>query len=270
MTIFLRWLGNAGFEFKMDDLTVVVDPFLTRPKVRNLYFGRVAPDQAALRKYIPHCDHLLVTHAHFDHCMDVPEIALRTGATVHGSANTCAIMRIAGVPLNQIHGISAGDSFYIGNIRVSVLPATHPWLPGYYYARPKPAMRFPARLQDYRMDACYSYLLESQGRRMLIWSSTRSEGAPRADLLTCRAVSSQRWYEDLLEQVQPRVVIPQHWDDFFQPLSTYPRPFFGTPRLGLPPVRRIDLREFEKRVVKAYSNCRVLQPEIFKPYEIDF
>lgn len=270
MTINLRWLGNAGFEFKMDGLTVIVDPFLTRPKAHQVYFGRVAPDQAALQKHIPRCDHILVTHAHFDHCMDAPEITMRTGAIVHGSANTCAILSAAGVPLNQIHSISAGDSFYIGNIRVSVLPAAHPWLPGYYYAKPNPAMKFPARLRDYRMDACFSYLLECAGRRILIWSSTSSAGAPRADLLTCRAVSSQGWYAELLGQVKPKVVIPQHWDDFFQPLSANPRPFFASPRLGFPPIARIDLGEFESRIIKASPGCRVLLPEIFRFYEIDF
>ncbi len=270
MTIFLRWLGNAGFELKMDDLTLIVDPFLTRPKVRNLYFGRVEPDKAPLRKHIAHCDHILVTHAHFDHCMDAPEIALRTGATVHGSANTCAIMRMAGVPLQQTHVVSAGESFSLGNVQVNVLPAAHPWIPLYTPGKLANNLNFPACLRDYRMDACYSFLLESQGRRMLIWSSTRSAGAPRADLLACRAVSGQRWYEDLLNQVEPRVVLPQHWDDFFQPLSAYPRPFWGTPRPGFPPLRRINLRDFETRMVKARPQCHVLLPEMFKAYAIDF
>ena len=270
MTIILRWLGNAGFEFQIDGLIIIVDPFLTRPKARQIYFSRVAPDQAALRKQILHCDHILVTHAHFDHCMDAPEIAMRTGAVVHGSANTCAILYQAGVPERQIHLIEANTSFNLGEISVSIIPADHPWIPGYTPGRVSPALIFPARLRDFRMDTCFSYLLECAGRRFLIWSSTRSAGAPRADLLTCRAVSSQGWYAELLGQVKPKVVIPQHWDDFFQPLSANPRPFFGPPRVGFPPIARIDLGEFENRIIKASPGCRVLLPEIFRSYEIDF
>jgi len=265
----MRWLGNAGFEFQIDGLTIIVDPFLTRPKARNLFFGRVPLDEAALRKYISHCDHILVTHAHFDHCLDAPEIALRTGATVHGSANTCVLMRQAGVPERQIHLIKANTSFNVDEISVSIIPADHPRIPGYTPGRVSPAITFPARLRDYRMDACFSYLLVYKDRRILVWSSTRSAGAPRADLLTCRAVSSRHWYEDLLAQAQPRMVIPQHWDDFFQPLSAHPRPFFGTPQVGFPPITRIDLREFESRILKASSGCRVLLPEIFKSYKIN-
>ena len=109
-------------------------------------------------------------------------------------------------------------------------------------------LEFPLRLRDYRMDACFSFLLEFEGTRILVWSSTRPEGAPRADLLTCRAVSSQRWYDKLLGQVQPRLVLPQHWEDTYQPLSDDPRPFFSAPRLGIPPIGRIDLADFSARV----------------------
>lgn len=269
MSIQIRWLGNAGFEFHLGETTVIVDPFLTRPQYHQTYFGRVAPDEAALRKHIQHCDHILVTHAHFDHCMDAPEIALRTGARVHGSANTCRLMQAAGLPATQTHEITSGDNFDIADIHIRVLPAAHPWIPGYTFGSLKHELQFPLRLRDYRMDACFSYLLEYSSTRMLVWSSTRPEGAPRADLLTCRAVSSQGWYTTLLEQVQPGLVIPQHWDDTYQPLSDDPQPFFSAPRPGFPPIQRIHLDDFAARVKKAAPHSRVLLPKIFIPYQIN-
>ncbi len=265
----IKWLGNAGFEFRIDRTTLLVDPFLTRPKAYQTYFGRIAPDQAALQRYIPVCDHILVTHAHFDHCMDAPAIAMRTGARVHGSANTCRLMEAAGLPAAQIHEVAAGDVFKTGDVRIRVLPAAHPWIPGYSRGKLKKKLKFPLRLPDYRMDACFSFLLEANGARILVWSSTHSVGAPAADLLTCRAVSSPRWYAKLLGQVRPRVAVPQHWDDFFQPLTLHPRPFFGTPRPAIPPIRRIDLQDFQEKVDRAHPNCRVLLPEIFQTYSIE-
>jgi L-ascorbate metabolism protein UlaG (beta-lactamase superfamily) len=177
--------------------------------------------------------------------MDAPEIATRTGANIYGSPNTCRIMQAAGVPEKQLNAVANGENFRIGRVRVYALPAYHPWLPGYGYRRLNRELKFPAHLSDYRMDACYSYLLETEDKRILIWSSTHWQGAPRADLLTCRAVSSVRWYCHLLQQVQPKMVIPQHWDDFFQPLSDHPAPFWSSPQLRFPPIARIDLEDFD-------------------------
>jgi len=269
MNFQLRWLGNAGFEFRLGQTVLVVDPFLTRPRFYQTYFGHAAPDEAALRTHIPRCNAILVTHAHFDHCMDAPAIALRTGARVHGSANTCRLMQAAGLPAGQTHIIASGDDFKINGIRVSVLPAAHPWIPGYSFGRLRRELEFPLRLRDYRMDACFSFLLEFEGTRILVWSSTQPEGAPRADLLTCRAVSSQRWYDRLLQQVHPKLVLPQHWDDTYRPLSDAPQPFFSAPRPGVPPIRRIDLADFTARVRQAAPDCAILVPSILKVYSIN-
>ena len=267
MQIKVRWLGNAGFEFLLGKQGILVDPFLTRPKPRNVYFGRVEPDRQALRAHIRSCDHILVTHTHFDHCMDVPEITRRTGARVYGSHNTCQIMRMAGLPEKQIHEIKAGEEFHFAEITVRVLPAAHPWIPGYTFGNLKSGLRFPLRLRDYRMDACFSFLIQTPHDSILIWSSTRTDGAPRADVLTCRAVSSQVWYQSLLDQVQPAVVLPQHWDDMFQPLSSLsgnPRPYFGAPRPSKLPLKRIDLQAFKSMIIHAQPDCRVILPRIFE------
>jgi hypothetical protein len=269
MKIQLRWLGNAGFEFQLGKTTLTVDPFLTRPHFYQTYFGRVAPDEAALQKHITRSDAILVTHAHFDHCMDAPAVAIRTGASVHGSANTCRLMRAAGLPAEQTHVVAADDHFSINDVRVNVLPAAHPWIPGYTFGQLRGKLEFPLRLRDYRMDACFSFLLEFEGTRILVWSSTRPDGAPRADLLTCRAVSSQIWYDKLLGQVQPSLVLPQHWEDTYQPLSHDPQPFFSAPRLGVPPIGRIDLADFSARVRRAAPDCDILVPDIFKTYSCE-
>ena len=265
----IRWLGNAGFELQLNGSTLIVDPFLTRPKFWQTYFGQVAPDKATLQEHIPHCDHILITHAHFDHCMDAPEIARRSGARVHGSYNTCQLMQAAGLPTERTHPIQAGDSFQIADVQISVLPAAHPWIPGYTRGELGSDLHFPLRLRDYRMDSCYSFLISYNGMRILIWSSTSSQGAAQADLLTCRAVSRQRWYDDLLAQVNPGLVFPQHWDDTYQPLDGRPRPFFGAPRLAIPPLQRIDLQDFKARIQQAKPNTKVILPEIFESYKLD-
>lgn len=261
-------MGNAGFEFNLGSATLLVDPFLTRPRQAQLWFGRAAIDHEAIKEHVKAGNHILVSHAHFDHFMDVPEIALSFGAVIYGSANTCALARKLNGPDSQIHLIKPGDEFELDEIHVKVIPARHPWIPGYTSGHLKKDLKPPLQLREYRMDACLSFLIGFQGKSILVWSSIGAEDAEAADILICRAVSRQRWYTELLESVQPRLVIPSHWDDMFRPLSEPTRPFFSPPRLGLPPMRRIDLREFERRVKKASPGCAVLVPERFKEYDL--
>ena len=264
MKFAFRWLGNAGFEFLLGKTTLLVDPFLTRPRQTQLFFGRVSIDRLAINERVKACDHVLVSHTHFDHIMDVPEIAACTGAMVHGSANTCELARRLGVPENQVHQINVNDEFEIDDIKVKIIAAVHPWIPGYTSGRLKSALDQPLRLHDYRMDSCLSFLVTFQGRRILVWSSIATEYAEAADVLICRAVSDEHWYARMLAGVKPRLVMPSHWDNMFRPLSEPPRTYFLPPRLALPPLRRIDLGDFERKVKKAKPDCEVLFPERFK------
>lgn len=268
MSITLRWLGNAGFEFTPGGQVLLIDPFLTRPKRRNIYFGQVAPDTGAIATHVTRCDHILVSHAHFDHFMDAPEIARRTGAIIHGSRNTCALARALGVPAAQIKLIRSGDEFTLGDIAVRAIPAAHPWIPGYTSGKLADDVQEPLRLRDYRMDDCLSFLITYKETRILVWSSTRTAGALPADTLICRAVSGTRWYENMLRAVNPRLVIPSHWDDMFAPLSEPPRPFFSPPKLALPPLRRIDLGEFARKARLAKADCEALVPDRFRQYTL--
>jgi len=268
MPISIRWLGNAGYYAQFSESKVVIDPYFTRPQATNLFYGRVSPDVTAIRAYSGACDAVLISHAHFDHCMDAPDLARLHKATYYGSENACTIARACGLAERQIQRIQAQDAFTIGEVQVTVIPARHPWIPGYTRGETSNNLQPPLHLQDYRMDDCFSFLLASAAGSVLVWSSTSSQEAQKADILICRAVSSQRWYEHLLAEVNPRWVIPSHWDDMFQPLSADPTPFFSAPQFALPPIQRIDLLEFERKVKKAHPGCRVLLPRRFMDYRL--
>jgi L-ascorbate metabolism protein UlaG (beta-lactamase superfamily) len=70
MAVDIRFLGQACFELKSGDTTVLIDPFLSQnPK------AAAQPDELEP-------DVVLLTHGHFDHIGDTVDIAKRTGATV--------------------------------------------------------------------------------------------------------------------------------------------------------------------------------------------
>ena len=84
----LRWLGAAGFSLEHGQSTLLFDPFLSRYGLLATAVKRLRPWEEVLRREIPRADDILVGHAHYDHALDAPPIALRTGATIYGSRST--------------------------------------------------------------------------------------------------------------------------------------------------------------------------------------
>jgi hypothetical protein len=68
--------------------------------------------------------------------------------------------------------------------------------------------------------------------------------------------------------VQPRLVVPVHWDDLFRPLTRPLRPYYELPRWQLPPLQRINLQRFMDRIGRITPGIQVLIPEIFEVYDL--
>lgn len=267
----VRWLGVAGLEIVAQGQTLLIDPFLTRPPLRRVLFGRAHSNTTLVARHIPRADAVLVTHPHWDHLMDVPAVLAQTGATAHGSPNTCALLRALGAPAERVRLLVAGDRLALDAITVRTLPAEHvrllgrPVLSGPVAA----SRRAPLRLRDYRMDHDYSFLIEAGGLHLLDWSSETATGALPADVLFVKPFAIHRpAYAELLRAVRPRLVIPIHWDDFFRPLSHPLRPSFGPPEWRWPPLLRVDLDAFRAATARAAPDARVLVPELFHAYAL--
>src|SRR5207249_5512425 len=95
-SVSFRWLGVAGVELTANGRTLAIDPFFSRPPFKRYLFGPISPDRTLVREKLTCCDYVLVSHAHWDHVMDVPEVALHTGALTFGSPNTCRLLTLLG------------------------------------------------------------------------------------------------------------------------------------------------------------------------------
>ncbi len=265
-----RWLGVAGVEIKVGDQILAIDPYFTRVPFRCLWLGRPQPNRALAIEKLPLCDHILVTHPHWDHLMDVPDAARHTGAAVLGSPNTCRMLRVLGIPESQTREIAVGDRLELGAFQVKILPSVHPRTPidRRINAPLPPILTPPLRLTDYRMDACYSFLIEVSGYRLLYGPGQDPTQSAPADVAFTGAGASRRFYETMLAIVRPRVLVPVHWDNLFSPLSRPIRPMLAPPRLAIPPLRRLNLPSFARVIEAIAPETRVLIPEIFHPYTV--
>ena len=267
-SVSFRWLGVVGTELRANDQTLLVDPYFTRIPMRRLWFGRVEPDHGLIAEKIRASDFVLITHAHFDHIMDVPDVVHNTGAAALGSANACRLLAAYGVSEEQAREIKAGDKLNLKDFEVEVFRSQHMRTPGFSPGRLSSVPKPPLRARDYRMDENFSFLISIGGYRMLTDPGERPGAAPPADILLVFPYRNEAYYKSLLPLVQPKVVIPTHWDDFFRPLSKPLRPLIQPPKGPRISLRRINLTAFGRMIERISPETKVFVPDIFHTYDL--
>lgn len=267
-SIRFRWLGTAGIELVVKGQVLLIDPYFTRIPIWRLVLGRARPNGALILDSVQRADYVLVTHAHFDHVMDVPDLVRGTRAVAFGSPNTCDLLAECGVPRERIQEINVGDDFGLGEYQVRTLLAEHIALPLFSYGPLGCDLTPPLRARDYRMDGYYSFLISVDGQRMLTDPGKCPEHAVAADVLVIYPGMPRSFYELLLPRVRPRIVVPYHWDDFFRPLSLPLCTFWRPPRWSFPQLGRVNLAEFAETIERIAPGTTVVVPELFRSYDL--
>lgn len=224
----VRYLGVSGYEVSDGKTLVLLDPTPTRPAPFALLTGALSPDEAWGAKLCPEADFILVNHAHYDHVLDVPAIALRTGARVLGSQSTVNLARSRGVPEAQTQVVRPGDHLQLGTFEVDVRASRHTAIGP--FERPMAgtiaADAGPLWFWQYTIDETLSFRLEASGSS--VWfhpTSTFAKGevgGPPAQGLIVGVTGEAPAMEKvagLVAEARPKVVLPTHYDNFFQPMA---------------------------------------------------
>lgn len=266
-----RWLGVAGIELKAIDTTLIIDPYFTRVPFYKMWIGKVIPDRKLIKKHLKYCDHLLITHAHIDHLMDVPDVISNTGCKTYGSENTCKILSFCEIPQYSISRIKKGDILNMDDFKVEVLRANHREVPGFGFGKLEEGISPPFTARQYRMDECFSFHIAAMGITLLTDPGIANvpKNLREADILFTSVTYSEKYFRTLFDAVGPKVLIPIHWDNFFYPLSRPLRPYYKYVPGKFPFLKKVDLGQFEKDIKKIEPDIKVLIPEIFRSYELD-
>ena len=259
MSLAFRWLGVAGVELRVDGQRLAVDPFFTRPSLMGL-INPVRPNAQLVAEKLPACEFVLVTHSHWDHIMDVPDVLCHTQATAIGSANTCQLLRVLGVPDLQLKETQAGDKLSLGAFEVEVIEGQHSPIPfgKSFNGNLRQDLQPPLRLQDYRMDCCLGYCIQASGERVLVCAAQPHP----AGLLFAVAQEPRDYYMRLFQGVQPHTIVPIHWDNFLRPLS---KPMHRFTRPG-----RMHLQQLTLLAKQSLPQVQVIIPEIFREYTVRY
>lgn len=226
----IQWLGTAGFRLAYAGTQLLIDPYLSRPGLGAVLWRRpLLPAEALVARHAPAADAILVGHTHFDHAMDVPLIARRTGCPVYGSSSLRRLMALHGLERHFVE-TPLHRPFAVGPFEITFVPSVHSKL--------LLGLKVPAggeltcdaldRLGGgaYRCGQVHGIhiavggiTLYHQGSADLLDDEIRHRDV---DVFLCGIAGrsfSRRYVERVLRALAPRVVVAHHHDDFFRPLD---------------------------------------------------
>ncbi|WBB70709.1 MBL fold metallo-hydrolase [Micromonospora sp. WMMD812] len=269
-----RWWGTAGWRLDIGQRTVLVDPFLSRINT-GLFDGtfnaktrlEVRTDQVDAR--VDRAETVLVTHTHWDHFMDVPYIAGRTGARVFGTLTAYHLGLAYGVPSGQLSMVKGGEVLDFGDYTVEVVGSLHSRNVSYSMAFPGLRVSPPAKpetIADLPEGDTLNYLVRVAGGPSVFFMGASDFVARNlaglAPDVAMVALNSTTVTADYVPRLMaaldhPKVVVPVHFDNFETELRNPPT---------VAPSDRKQLDQLIAAVRESSPRSRVLVPEYDTAY----
>jgi L-ascorbate metabolism protein UlaG (beta-lactamase superfamily) len=235
----LTFLGTSTVLISDGTTHLLTDGYFSRVSIPEL-FGLIEPNQeridnALKQAGISKLDAIPVLHSHFDHAMDSPLVAQRTGAQLLGSASTAMVGRGGGLPEDRITTVQTHAPYRFGDFTLHFVPAGHVPLPkaienwtgkGEITEPVTP----PAPLGDWEEGSSYGLVVSHPAGSLLIQGSAGMQPGEldryQADYALLASASlgkqseayQQAFMEETAQAVGAHTVIPVHWDDFFAEL----------------------------------------------------
>jgi L-ascorbate metabolism protein UlaG (beta-lactamase superfamily) len=229
----LEWLGVAGYRLTYEGHTLLIDPYVSRAPLSSLLRHRPAlPDPAMLERFLQvpgPVAGVLVGHTHFDHAVDAPAVARRDGCPAFGSTSLRALMRLHGQDDRAVV-VEPFAVHELGPFTVTFVPSLHSKI---VLGRRVP---FDGELTcaslagltpgAYRVGQVWAFHIEVAGIRLyhqgsadLIDDAVRHRGVDVFLAGVAGREFTHDYWSRTLSRLEPAVVVPSHYDNFFRPLG---------------------------------------------------
>ncbi|MET7387096.1 MBL fold metallo-hydrolase [Streptomyces sp. NPDC005385] len=249
----MRWLGVSGWEIVIDGgRSILFDPYLSRMPYADrkgdldpslpLRCDRTAVEQLAAHHLRGAPELILVSHGHFDHVADVPQLLARPAWAKHRIRAVCDetvghLLTAMGTPrarMDDVIPVKGGEYLQFDGYTVEVFRSLHSQQADHGYfapgSRTAPPRR-PSTLGDLVEGDTLAYQVTVDGGPsiLLMGASNFAErelSGIRPDIATIAMTSHSalhRYVERLLSATgNPSLLIPNHHDDMTTPLSKTP------------------------------------------------
>ena len=239
----VRFTGTSTLLFDDGTTQWMLDGWFSRPGPLRMLLGKIEPDLQAIERGLAMNDvdtlaAVIPAHSHYDHAMDAPEVARRTGALLIGSESTANIGRGWGLPESQIRIIEHRKPFTLGDFVITPIETNH-----FQFADPalreralgNPAITQPlvppVAMLDYRLGKAYAFHVQHPKGSFAIVASAGSrqdtfEGLQAGTVfLGIGGLGSQSsayreaYWADTVERLEADRVIPIHYDSLTGPIE---------------------------------------------------
>jgi L-ascorbate metabolism protein UlaG (beta-lactamase superfamily) len=229
----VEWLGVSGYRLGYEGRTLYVDPYVSRVPLSSLLRRRPAvPDPRQIERFFPPDENVvgvLVGHTHFDHAVDAPAVARRYGCKAYGSSSLAALMRLHGLG-DQAVEVEPYRTYELGPFEVSFTPSVHSKLLlglAVPYAGELTCDHLEGLAPSaYRCGQVWGIhiavggiSLYHQGSADLVDDAVRHRGVDFFLAGIAGRNFTERYWERILPRLDPAVIVPTHYDNFFTPLS---------------------------------------------------
>lgn len=256
----LEWLGVSGYRMTYEGQTIFIDPYVSRAPLKSLLLRRTAlHDDAMIERFIdaPGEVHgVLVGHTHFDHAIDAPAIAAKFNTKAYGSASLRQLMKLHGLEQETVV-VQANKTYELGPFAVRFIPSAHSKLilgkkipmdgeltcdhlhgltPGAYKC---------GQVWGIRIEVAGTSFYH-QGSADLLDDELPSEPVDFFLAGVAGRSFTKNYWARILPKLDPAVIVPTHYDNFFRPL--------GTP---LSPVTKAKLDELPEEVAAVSSAAKI-------------
>ena len=239
----VRFSGTSTLLFSDGQTQWMTDGWFTRPGPLRLLLGKIGPDLVAIEQgladnKIETLAAVLPLHSHYDHAMDAPEVARRTGALLLGSQSTANIGRGWGLPEAQIKVLVDRQPVQLGRFVITPIESRHFQFPDAMMrerALDNPQLVAPlvppVSAFDYRLGKAYVlHVRHPRGSWLSGGSAGYREGALRglqADVVflgvgglgSQTASYRESFWRETVAAVSPQRLIPIHYDSLTAPVE---------------------------------------------------
>ncbi|MBJ21491.1 MAG: MBL fold metallo-hydrolase [bacterium] len=250
-SVTVRFTGTSTLLFDDGETAWMVDGWFSRFGPLALLGGKIAPDRSAIeaglaRNEVDRLAVVIPVHSHFDHAMDAPEVAKRTGAILLGSESTANIGRGWGLDERRIRVAVDRQPLRFGAFTLTLIETKH-------FEFPDPAVREqaladpriseplvpPVGAFDYRVGQPYAiHVLHPHGSFLIQASAGYQEGGLAgfaADVVflgigglgTQTADYRESYWRETVDTSGAHDVVLIHWDALTGPIEG---PFTGEVR----------------------------------------